>query len=135
MANDYGEIIRSQVERKMTERASALSALDYARLTNNSDQIDAASDEILRIDGELERLGNIANRYYGQQQMMQQQQPNKWGLSEREREIAEASIVDRRDMPSLTADQKHQLYAHNRAKLQQMKRDGTYDDTQGRVFK
>lgn len=53
-------------------------------------------------------------------------------LTEEERKIARDSIPDRPDLPKLTNAQKEYLYARNKAKYEQMKRDGTYDQQRQR---
>jgi hypothetical protein len=49
-----------------------------------------------------------------------------------ERDIAHKSIPDRPDLPKLTNAQKEYMYLQQKQKYEQMRRDGTYDDTQGR---
>lgn len=53
-------------------------------------------------------------------------------LTEEERMIARASIVDRPDMPKLTDAQKEYLYAKNKQKYRRMVADGTYDQQRQR---
>jgi hypothetical protein len=53
-------------------------------------------------------------------------------LTEEERQIARASIVDRPDMPPLTNAQKEYLYWKNREKYRGMVADGTYSEQKGR---
>src|SRR5262245_15044308 len=47
-------------------------------------------------------------------------------LTEEERKIARDSIPDRPDLPKLTNAQKEYMYAKNKAKYEEMKRNGTY---------
>lgn len=56
----------------------------------------------------------------------------KMRLTEEERQIARDSIPDRPDLPKMTNAQKEYLYARNKAKYEQMKRDGTYDEQRRR---
>ena len=53
-------------------------------------------------------------------------------LTEEERKIAVASIPDRPDAPRLTDAQKEYRYALNKAKYEQMKRDGSYSEQRER---
>lgn len=53
-------------------------------------------------------------------------------LTEEERKIARDSIPDRPDLPKLTNAQKEYMYAKNKAKYEQMRRDGTYTDQRQR---
>jgi hypothetical protein len=65
-------------------------------------------------------------------QSMQQPQGNKWGLSEREVEIAKNSFGEIKrggHMVDLSEDEKCELYARNRNKLHRMRADGTYRHT------
>ena len=47
-------------------------------------------------------------------------------LTEEERKVARESIPDRPDAPKMTDVQKEYAYAKNKAKYEQMQRDGTY---------
>jgi hypothetical protein len=53
-------------------------------------------------------------------------------LTEEERKVAREAIPDRPDLPKMTNAQKEYLYAKNKAKYDQMKRDGTYDEQRRR---
>lgn len=57
---------------------------------------------------------------------------NSMRLTEEERKVARDSIPDRPDLPKLTNAQKEYMYAKNKAKYEQMKRDGTYDQQRQR---
>jgi hypothetical protein len=61
---------------------------------------------------------------------------NKWGLRHDEEDIAVKAIPDRSDV-RLTREQKIEMYARNKARLQQMRASGQYDDQSpgGRIFK
>jgi len=93
----------------------------------------AATMELASLHVQRDRYHSMAVQHANS--MRAHQPSNRFGLSEAEREVAEASIVDRADMPKLTADQKHEVYANNRDKLNRMRQTREYDDTQGRVFK
>lgn len=53
-------------------------------------------------------------------------------LTEEERKVARDSIPDRPDLPKLTNAQKEYMYAKNKAKYEEMKRNGTYDQQRQR---
>jgi len=57
-----------------------------------------------------------------------QRQSSKMTLTEEERQIARASIVDRPDMPPMTDAQKEYLYAKKKQQYQTMKANGTYSE-------
>ena len=57
---------------------------------------------------------------------------NSMRLTEEERKVARESIPDRPDLPKLTNAQKEYMYAKNKAKYEQMRRDGTYTDQRQR---
>jgi hypothetical protein len=93
----------------------------------------AATMELASLHVQRDRYHTMAEQHA--HSLRVQRPSNRWGLSETEREVAEASLPDRPDMPKLTADQKHEVYANNRARLNRMRQTREYDDTQGRVFK
>jgi hypothetical protein len=112
------------------ERSEAVGMLEAARISEDLATVNAASDVIVRCDRDAQILATYHNQLVQQQQRAQAQQPNKYGLTRQEMEIAEKSIQDRADV-RLTRDQKHQMYANNKARYWQMRRDGTYSDGQG----
>jgi hypothetical protein len=57
---------------------------------------------------------------------------NSLRLTEEERKVARDSIPDRPDAPRYTDAQKEYIYAQNKAKYEQMLRDGTYSEQRQR---
>jgi hypothetical protein len=129
MAYRYEDLMLAKGERIQAEKAAALADLEASRLREDAEGCDYAQSQILRLDSDYEKLCGYANRYMAQNQ--QRQPTNRFHLSETEREVAEASLPDRPDMPKLTADQKHEIYYRNRDRLNRMKASGEYSTTQG----
>jgi hypothetical protein len=136
MAWSYSDTISASWEANQIERREALAQIDSAHLREDWNDLQIASQRLRTADEEARWLSEKAQNLQRQQQAAQAQAPsNKFGLSRREQEVAEQSFVDRPDLPRLSTEQKHQLYAHNRARYHQMRANGTYDDTQGKVFR
>jgi hypothetical protein len=132
MAYDYSAIIVAQGDRLQAQRQRALRDLETARLDEDTTAVHYAADEILKIDGDIARLEQIATGYMHQQQAQQyQQQANRWGLSEEEKSVAEASFPDRADMPKMSTDDKHRVYAEQRYKHRAMVANGSYGGSAG----
>jgi hypothetical protein len=124
----YDQILQDQAEQIQAGYAMQNAELEAGRHEEDAYRVREASNAILELDRKRDALAARAQQYYGQQRA-QQQPTNRFHLSETEREVAEASIVDRPDMPKLTADQKHEIYARNRDRLSRMKMSGEYSTT------
>jgi hypothetical protein len=130
---EYRDILLSQEQRIQAKRAQAVAELESGRVSEDAYLVNEAADTILRCDADMARLHQIANEYVSRQQHAQL--TNRFHLSETEREVAEAALPNRPDMPKLSADDKHRIYSENRARLNRMRQTREYDDTQGRVFR
>jgi hypothetical protein len=126
MAYEYDQIIQAQAARLQAARAQATADLEAARHAEDPERVNQAADDILRLDADMDRLGNIASRFYSQQQARPQE--SKFGLSNDEIDVAR-SHPD----PHMTNEQKEELYARNRQRYQHMRATGQYRDDQGYV--
>jgi hypothetical protein len=84
----------------------------------------AATMEMAALHVQRDRYQAMAEQHA--QSLRAHQPSNRWGLSEEQREIAEAAIVDRPDMPKLSNDQKHEIYYHQRNRHHAMVSNGSY---------
>lgn len=133
MAYNYPDIIQYQQERLSAERAEAVGMLEAARVSEDLATVNAASDAILRVDRDSQQLQRYANDYATQVQRQQQaQQRNPHGFNSTEVEIA-LSLPDRHDAPRLSKEQKLNLYAQNKQRYWEARRNGSYRDDQGVV--
>jgi len=133
MAWNYADILTHQEERLMAERQEALGMLEAARVSEDLATVNAASDAILRVDRDYQQLQRYATNYAAQAQQQQQQaQRNPHGFNATEIEVA-LSLPDRRDAPRLSREQKLNLYAQNKARYWEARRNGSYRDDQGTV--
>ncbi|WP_315775106.1 hypothetical protein [Bradyrhizobium sp. SZCCHNR1053] len=116
----------TQGQRLEAERAQALAELEAARIYEDVSLMNTASDALLRVDRDYAQLSRYANNMAAQQQMPR----NQFGLNDDEVAIARTLGETRQD---LTDEQREQIYAQNKARYHQMRRDGTYRDDQGTV--
>ena len=128
MAYKHEDVIKAQYDRLAAERARVVGEYEGARLNEDADGVMYAADQITAIDAKLGALGQIANAHVASQQRAQPS--NRYGLSADEVTIANG--IGSGD-PKLTNDDRQKIYAENRAKYQQARRDGSYRDDQGRV--
>jgi hypothetical protein len=128
MPYSYDDIMKYQAERLTAQRAAAVADLESARYREDAYAVSDAADTILKLDGDLERLGRIANQHYSQQQA--QQPRNRYGLSDAEVEVARGIAGSD---PRLTNEQREEIYAREKQKLGYMRRTGQYRDDQGQV--
>ncbi|WP_316227203.1 hypothetical protein [Bradyrhizobium sp. SZCCHNR1047] len=126
MAWTYESILATQGQRLEAERAQALAELEAARIYEDVSLMNTASDALLRVDRDYAQLSRYANNMAAQQQMPR----NQFGLNDDEVAIARTLGETRQD---LTDEQREQIYAQNKARYHQMRRDGTYRDDQGTV--
>jgi hypothetical protein len=68
MAFDYRDIIVDKHERLQAQRQQTLLELEIARQREDIDGTRYAADQIIAIDGEIERVHRTANAYVSQQQ-------------------------------------------------------------------
>jgi hypothetical protein len=137
---DYSDIIRHQAQRIQGQRAQAVAELEAARVREDVYALDEASDQILKLDGDLERLGRIANQHVAQNQP--QTMP---GFENHQRGDAELAAQYRLSpqrydaATNWTADEnvskkeRIEQYLRNEQRYRQMRADGSYRDDQGRV--
>ena len=97
-----------------------------AAMENDQDEMVRTSMEMAALSAQKGAYHDMAMQH--SRSMQVPQQSNRFGLSETEREVAEASFPDRPDLPRMTADQKHAAYAANRDRYQQMRASGQYSD-------
>jgi hypothetical protein len=128
MAYDHKSVIEAQYQQLTADRAAAVAEYEAQRIAEDQYGTMSAADRILEADSKLAALNRIADTYIAGQQRAQPQ--NKYGLNAEEQEVAHGLASGDRTM---TNDQREQVYAQNRAKYQQMRRDGTYRDDQGTV--
>jgi hypothetical protein len=128
MAYSYQQIFEAAYQNVDEEQALAAAELEAARISEDPYRVQEATKAMLKTDGERERLDRRAQEFRAQQQ--RQPQGNKWGLSKDEIDIARTHATGDR---SITDEQRLELYARNKARYQQMRRDGSYRDDQGMV--
>jgi hypothetical protein len=78
----------------------------------------------LHLDLQRNALRERAQGYAGQQQAARP--TNKFGLSEEERSVAHASLVDRKDLPPMSLEAREEIYARNKHRYRSMLANGTY---------
>jgi len=131
MAYAYEDILRHQAERLTAERNQALAELEAARVYEDVNLLNNASDTILRVDRDAAQLQKYAANYDAQvQQQQRQQQRNPHGFNANEIEVA-LSLPDRHDAPRLSKEQKLNLYAQNKNRYWEARRTGAYRHDQG----
>jgi hypothetical protein len=128
MAYDHADVIKAQYDRLTSERARAAGDYESARIDEDSHGVMSAADRIVEIDARIGALGQIANNYVAGQQRAQP--TNKYGLSRDEVAVARSNGSGD---PRLTNDDRDRIYAEQKSRYQQMRRDGSYRDDQGSV--
>jgi hypothetical protein len=102
-------------------------AYQRAQATGDLAEAVRASQSIAALRSQANEFHNMAQQ---QATAMAPARPvSKFGLSEAERELAHTSIVDRRDMRSLSDEEKEKVYAENKARLHRMRASGEYRQT------
>lgn len=127
MAYSHQQIIDAKYESLAAEYATAERDLEVARHNEEPTDVMQASDRILDVIHRTRALDEIRNNFARQQQAPQR---SKYGLNEDEIQIARGLASGD---SSMTNDDRERSYAEQKAKLQQMRRDGTYRDDQGMV--
>lgn len=131
MAFKHDDVINAQFENLQAQRAEIGRDYEAARLSEDSDMVMHHANRYLQVEQQLAALDRIAGNWAGQQQQLrQQQQYNPYGLTKDEMDVART--IDGGN-PKLSDADRQRIYAENRARLQQMRRDGTYRDDQGTV--
>jgi hypothetical protein len=129
MAYSYDQILNAQFENLDAASAQASADLESARHREDPHGVNEAANAILQLDLQRNALAVRARGFSaGQQQHAQEQPGSRYGLTPEQAEIARKSLVDRRDLPPMTDDQKYETYARNRAKYHGMLRDGSYSN-------
>jgi hypothetical protein len=126
MAWTYDQTIAGSWEENEAERAEALADLERARVSEDWSGFRAARARLREAEQEAAWISQKANTLYEQQQRAERQPSNKFGLSEEQRELAHAALIDRPDMPRLTDEQKEEIYARNLGKYRHMVASGQY---------
>jgi hypothetical protein len=127
MPNDLADVYRVAMSGYQAAIIQEQGAFQQAQLSGDQ-------NEMVRASQSLAALRSQANEY---QAMAREQASslnsvaprNKFGLSEREVEVAHASVVDRKDMPSMTDEQKEESYFRAKQRLQRMRATGEYRQT------
>jgi hypothetical protein len=128
MPFDYKDILIHQESRLQGQRAQALAELEASRVREDVEGVNMASDDILRIDRDLEELNRYASNYVRQNQVAAPR--NKYNLSDDEVELAHGIAGNDH---SLTKEDRERIYAEQKQKLGHMRATGAYRDDQGRV--
>ena len=135
MPFEHDAIINAQAEVLAARHARAMGEYESARQLDDGEATLAAADQLVEVQARIAALNLIKQQQSNMQAMAQAAAPNRYGLSPEEIDIAHKSYTERGDRSDLTRDQKEQLYAQQKAKLQHMKRTGEYSVDQGQVFK
>lgn len=130
MAWTYEQSLAASYQDSQIEAQRANADIDAAHLNEDWSSLQAAKNRLR--DAEQDAAWIIQKANLLQRQQQQAVPANKFGLSRKEQEVAELSFVPRRDLPNLTTEQKHQMYAYNKAKYARMRQTGEYSDSQGR---
>ncbi|MGJ4928609.1 hypothetical protein ACQR1I_14210 [Bradyrhizobium sp. HKCCYLS2038] len=128
MSYSYEAIMTAQFQRIQEEKAQQAAELEAGRMAEDPDRVNYAANRILELDAQEAALGQRANTYYSQSQASARQQ-NPHGLSDEEVKIAENFSQN----PSLSREQKLEMYARQKSRYQHMRRTGEYRDDQGTV--
>jgi hypothetical protein len=127
LAYSYADILNAQFQNIDAAQATAAAELEAGRHAEDPHRVNAAAEAILQLDLQRNALAQRAQGYSaGQQQHAQERPGSRFGLTPEQAEIALKSLVDRKDLPPMTDDQKYESYARNRHKLHSMIRDGSY---------
>ncbi|WP_315720151.1 MULTISPECIES: hypothetical protein [unclassified Bradyrhizobium] len=118
----------AQAERIAAERAELNAELEAGRMNEDPSRVNYAAHRILELDAQEVSLMQRANTHYTQTQAAARKQ-NPYGLSDEEMQVAGNFSQN----PNLSRDQKIEMYARQKSKYQQMRRDGSYRDDQGTV--
>jgi hypothetical protein len=143
MAFDYRDIIVDKHERLQAQRQQALLELEIARQREDTEGTRYAADQIIAIDGDIERINRTANAYVNSQQPRmpadfagltreQTRLAVKAGLTGEQAQIALNMTQDRR----LDDADKFQLYSEGLAKYRDWRAAGNLDesDLQGKNY-
>jgi hypothetical protein len=140
LAYDYRDIILDKHERLQVQRQQTLLELEIARQREDADGTRYAADQIIAIDGDIDRLNRVANAY------VNQQQPSAYGFDNdtprKHVELAQRHGVspDRIGIalnwttdPTMTDDEKVKTYMENTRRYEHDRATGRYRDDQGTV--
>jgi hypothetical protein len=135
LAFDYRDIIVDKHERLQAQRQQALLELEIARQREDTDGTRYAADQIIAIDGEIERVHRTANAYVNQQQPRmpadfeglarhQVQLAAKHGLTGEETKIALGATQD----PTWDDSEKIAAYARGKERYREWRAAGNLDE-------
>jgi hypothetical protein len=127
----YEQTLTAKWQQNQVERQRALAEVEAAHTDEDWQSLEIATARLRSADNEARWLREKANALIQQQQHAQARPSNQYGLRHDEEEAALAAIPDRPDI-RLTREQKLQSYAAQKARYLQMRRDGSYSDSQGR---
>jgi len=128
MAYDHESVIKAQYVQLQADRAAAVAQYEADRIAEDQYGTMSSANAILEADSKLAALNRIADTYVAGQQRAQPQ--NRYGLNEDEVTVARGLA---KGDPKLSNDDRERIYAEQRARYQQARRDGTYRDDQGVV--
>jgi hypothetical protein len=126
MAYSYSDILNAQFQNIDAAQATAAAELEAARHAEDPHRVNSAAEAILHLDLQRNALAQRAQGYSAHQQHHAQQPANKFGLTEEERSVAHAALVDRKDLPPVSLEEREEIYARNKHRMRQMIANGTY---------
>jgi hypothetical protein len=124
----HQQIIEDKYLRHAAEVAEASAEYERARLLDDAHQVQAATDRLTEL--KQQRMAMDALVYEQQAQQQRAQPQNRYGLNADEVTIARG--IGSGD-PKLSNDDREKLYAEQKSRYQQARRDGSYRDDQGRI--
>ncbi|MGC2779999.1 MAG: hypothetical protein WA418_30605 [Bradyrhizobium sp.] len=124
----YEAIMTAQAQRIESERVQYAAELEAGRHAEDPDRVNYAANRILELDAQYAALAQRANAYQERGQAQARQQ-NPHGLTDDEMQVA----ANFSQNPSLSREQKIEMYARQKSRYQHMRRTGEYRDDQGTV--
>jgi hypothetical protein len=136
MVYNYNDIMLHQSQRLAAQKAQSLAELEAARISGDVAMINRASDDLLRVDSDIERLDKIAARHFAPPAEPGDNTSQKdrglmmrYGLNAGELDVARGWTAD----PNLSDDERISQYLENKQRYQLMRASGAYRDDQGQV--
>ena len=103
MPFDHDQVVTAQFQQLAAARAKALGDYEASRLNDDSAGTMEAADRIVDADARLQSLNRIAQNLVADQQHQASRPVSKYGLSEEEKSVAHAALIDRKDLPPLSS--------------------------------
>jgi hypothetical protein len=128
MPFDHDQVVTAQFQQLAAARAKALGDYEASRLNDDSAGTMEAADRIVDADARLQSLNRIAQNLVADQQHQASRPVSKYGLSEEEKSVAHAALIDRKDLPPLSLEEREREYARNKNRLAAMRANGSYSD-------